>query len=378
MVRDDSRPEESGAVITRAFTAVRTFAPARLSMARRLAGMRPTDLAAAVASSSAAVSQYEQGQMIPDDTILARFAHALNVPIEFFAGGRPQLRLDTSTVHFRSMQAADTVHRQQVLAQVELLWEVATAIEQVIEFPDVDLGLPLGVPHGGPAEAARTIRKAWGTSAGPIAHVVRQLEVRGILVVALEAAANVTIGAFSSAAPGRPIIALPTMMSPLARRVAVAHELGHLLLHPDAAPGSPSHEAAADAFAAEFLMPAADISDRLPRRNDVGTLKDLSDCYGVPTAMLAHRGQLLGVYSETDLQTILADIVGLGWTINEPVNSTFVGEQPELLQSAAHMACEHGMPLRLLASKLNIELAALRQLVGHTDLRPRLRLIASR
>jgi len=233
-------------------------------MARRLTGMRPDDLAAAVGSSSAAVSRYELGQAIPDGAVLARLADAVNMPAEFFADGRPQLRLDSSTVHFRSMQASDTVQRQQVLAQIELLWEVATAIEHVIEFPDIDLGLPLGVPHGGPAEAAHAMRKAWGTSAGPVAHVVRQLEARGTLVIELEAAVSGTIGAFSSAAPGRPIIALPAMMNPLVRRFAVAHELGHLLLHPDAAPGSPDHEMAADAFAAEFLMPAAELCDLFP------------------------------------------------------------------------------------------------------------------
>jgi len=99
------------------------------------------------------------------------------------------------------------------------------------------------------------------------------------------------------------------MMNPLVRRFAVAHELGHLLLHPDAAPGSPDHEMAADAFAAEFLMPAAELCDLFPANRDVAALKELSDCYGVPTAVLAHRGHLLGVYTETSLR-----VSGLLWS----------------------------------------------------------------
>lgn len=364
-------------MMTTAFPAARTFAPARLSMARRLAGMRLTDLAAAVGSSSAAVSRYELGQAVPDGAVLARFADALHVPVEFFAVGRPQLRLDSSAVHFRSMLASDTVRRHQALAQIELLWEVATAIEHVIELPDLDLGLPLGVPHGGPVEAAHTIKKAWGTGVGPVAHVVRQLEARGTLVVELEPAVIGTIGTFSSAAPGRPVIVLPAGMNPLVRRVAVAHELGHLVLHPDPAPDSVDHEMAADAFAAEFMMPAAEIGDLLPASRDVVALKELSDCYGVPAAAIAHRGHLLGVYSEAELGRIRAAVAGYGWTDNEPVNSTFVGEQPELLRTAARMACEHGMPLRLLASKLHLGLPVLQQLVGLPGVRPSLRLVAS-
>ena len=55
-----------------------------------------------------------------------------------------------------------------------------------------------------------------------------------------------------------------------------AHELGHLLLHGDAAPGDVIQEKEADAFAAEFLTPAEVIGPELPVRMDLKALERLA------------------------------------------------------------------------------------------------------
>lgn len=65
------------------------------------------------------------------------------------------------------------------------------------------------------------------------------------------------------------------------RRFDAAHELGHLVLHPDTEPGSKIVEQQAHAFASEFLMPAAEITHQLPRRIDWPTLHDLKQHWGL-------------------------------------------------------------------------------------------------
>jgi Zn-dependent peptidase ImmA (M78 family)/DNA-binding XRE family transcriptional regulator len=362
-------------VSSNAAAVAQAFAPARLTMARELAGLRKRELAERIERTAAAVSQYELGQSRPGPSTVARCAAALDVPVGFFGVGRPQLRLDTTHAHFRSLRATTAVQRQQALAHVELLWEITEALDQVIELPPVDLGLPLGIPHGEVARTARTVRKAWELGAGPVVHLVRNLEARGVVVTRIPAVDASTIDAFSSALHGRPTIALSDKGNPMRRRFSVAHELGHLLLHPDPAPGSPAHERQANAFAAEFLMPAAEIRPLLPTPVDVPTLKEVADGYGVSVAALVYRGKDLGVYAESTVRRTMATLTALGWRTDEPVGSEYPGEQPALLRRAVDLAAEHGLPLPRLASRLHIGLPRLRELVGIPNPRPRLHLV---
>jgi Zn-dependent peptidase ImmA (M78 family) len=362
-------------VPSNAAAVAQAFAPARLTVARELAGLRKRELAERIDRTAAAVSQYELGQSRPSAATLSRCAVALDLPVEFFGMGRPQLRLDTTHAHFRSLRATTAVKRQQALAHVELLWEITEALDQVIELPQVDLGLPLGIPHGDAARTARTVRKAWDLGSGPVVHLVRNLEARGVVVTRLPSVDASTIDAFSSALHGRPTIALSDKGNPMRRRFSVAHELGHLLLHPDPAPGSPAHERQANAFAAEFLMPADQVRSLLPARADVQALKEIADGYGVSVAALVYRGKDLGVYGESTIRRALATLTTLGWRTDEPVSSDYPGEQPALLRRAVDLAAEHGLPPPRLADRLHIGLPRLRELVGIPNPRPRLRLV---
>jgi Zn-dependent peptidase ImmA (M78 family)/transcriptional regulator with XRE-family HTH domain len=362
-------------VTTDAYAAAQAFAPARLTMARELAGLRKRELAEAIDRTSAAVSQYELGQSRPSAETLTRCARVLDVPVAFFTVGRPQLRLDTAHAHFRSLRSTTAAQREQALAHVELLWEITEQLDTVIELPAVELGLPVGIPHGDPVTTARRVRKAWGMPTGPAIHLVRNLEARGIVITYIPTVDSGTIDAFSSALHGRPTIALTHKGNPMRQRFSVAHELGHLLLHPQPEPGSQQNEREANVFAAEFLMPAAEIRDQLPSAADIPALKVLADRYGVSTSALAYRGKQLGAYSESTLRRTIATLTRLGWRTDEPVHSGYPGEQPEMLRLAIDLAAASGLPPRLLAERLRIGLPRLRALAGLTTARPRLRLI---
>jgi Zn-dependent peptidase ImmA (M78 family)/transcriptional regulator with XRE-family HTH domain len=364
-------------VTTNASAVAQAFCPARLTMARELAGWNKRELAAAIDRTSAAVTQYELGQSRPSGETLARAARVLDVPVRFFTIGRPQLRLDTAHAHFRSLRATTAVQRRQALAQVELLWEVTDQLEQVVELPPVDLGLPLGIPHGDAAATAAQVRKAWGQPTGPVVHLVRHLEARGIVITRLAAVDSERIDAFSAALHGRPTIALSGKGNPMRQRFSIAHELGHLLLHPDPEPGSTRHEREANTFAAELLMPADEVRDRLPAPADLAALKDTADGYGVSVAALAYRGKDLGIYPDPALRRVLTTITRLGWRTHEPVRSTYPGEHPVMLARALELADTHGLSAAALADRLHIGLPRLRALIGLPDPRPRLRLVRS-
>ncbi|WP_063766509.1 helix-turn-helix domain-containing protein [Allokutzneria albata] len=339
------------------------FDPARLSMARELAGLRGPELAEAVGLTPAAVSRYELGQLRPDPCTLARCADRLGVRVGFFAPGRPHLRLDTAHAHFRSLCAIGAAERAQALAHVELLWEVANALDEVAELPAVDLGCH----HDGPERTAHAIRGACGVETGPVQHLVRALEARGVVVTRLPATAGTNVGAFSCALPDRPVIVLTEREDPLRQRFSVAHELGHLLLHPDAAPGCRVHESEADAFAAEFLTPAEEIAGTFPLNAELDAVKELADAYGVSVKALAARARGLGLMTDAAHRRLLTAFAKRGWRTAEPVGGEYPGEQPNLLCRAMVRAAEHGVDLAALAVRLRVDTATLRGLIGFTE-----------
>src|ERR1700733_8547465 len=98
-------------------------------------------------------------------------------------------------------------------------------------------------------------------SAGPASHLVRLLENHGVLVVFSPSQAA-SVDAYSFDSRLRPVVRLyPVKHDYYRQRVAVAPELGPLVMHPDAEPGGRTVEDQANRFAAEFLMPAAKIRE---------------------------------------------------------------------------------------------------------------------
>ena len=106
-------PDPSAAQVAQAFD------PARLTQARRLAGLTKVAVAIELGVSAAAVGQYEAGTATPRPDHLRRLADVLEVPLGFLSAGRPHARLDASTAHFRSLRSTRAAQRAKAVAFVE-------------------------------------------------------------------------------------------------------------------------------------------------------------------------------------------------------------------------------------------------------------------
>jgi len=380
--------EVSSAQIAQARPVAQAFSPARLTLARQVAGRTKRQLAEAIDKTAAAVTQFELGQARPSAETLAFCAQALDLPVAFFAGGRPQLVVDTGMAHFRSLRATRAYQREQAMGLIALLWEVVEAVEQVVELPPVSLpGFSDFACLGSPAEAARELRRFWGVGDGPVPHLVRHAEANGIVTSVLprtltgEIAAGPpehpsgvsNVDAFSTRVSQRSLIGLTGAKGGLLRRrFNVAHELGHLLLHPEARPGDHLHEREAHLFAAELLMPEASIIQELPARPDPGRLLPLQRRWGASVSALAFRGRTLGTYSEPQMITLSQ----LGWRTNEPEDQSLLeGEEPALLRQALELASSAGMCVSSLADQLKLPASLVRTFLGIPDSKPRLTLL---
>lgn len=207
------------------------------------------------------------------------------------------------------------------------------------------------------------------------------MEKHGIIVTLSQFAGAATpmIDAFSTSRLPRPIVVLTPerAVDVFRHRFTAAHELGHLVLHGDAAHGDVKLEKEADEFAAEFLTPASEITPRLPSRLNLEALDKLSKEWGVSIESLIYRCRELGTISEAVYRRAFQRLNQLRKVeifVHSPVE-LHPGEVPTMLQSAFVLAQEHGLTLGDLSHELAMKPARVRMLLGHADERPTLHLV---
>ena len=321
----------------------RMFSGRRLSLARQVAGLRKNALADRISKSPTAIAAYENGTKKPATSTVAHLSLALGVEPSFFlAGGGDTVQL--STPHFRSLRTTTQVVRDQAFAYGALVHEIAACFERHVELP------LLNVPHcavspdddftDGPEEAARLVRSKWDLR-GPVGHLVRLVENHGILVV-FSPPQSASVDAFSFESNDRHVILLNPIKNDYYRqRYDLAHEIGHLVMHGDAEPGSRIVESQANRFAAEFLMPQSEFLHVLPHRANWRSLQMLKETWGVSLQALLYRSRQLGILAPAAYNSAIITLSARGWKRVEPGVMPAV-EQPSVLPRSLELLRDHG------------------------------------
>lgn len=356
----------------RAEDAAAAFSGERLRLARFRAGLTLRELAERVEVTHTAISQYENDRNRPTPTVLARLAIATGVSAGFFTFER---RLISSGgldgTHFRSLRSTTRQGRAQAWGWSELVLDVAEVLERYVRLPAADVPL---VPLHADAdpddfvEPVSEVRRAWGLPDGPVGHLARHMEANGILVARLEVA-NWGIDAFSHAQGFRPVVILGSDKGDAARsRFDAAHELGHLVCHPDADPGG-EQEQQAHVFAAELLMPQAHFERILPRRFDLGAYARLKQEWGVSIAALLYRAKTLEVISDAAYRRAVMIMNKHYGRKSEPYPLER-RELPALLATACQVTERSGLSREQIASEACLSVEDLAAIVGNPDPRP--------
>lgn len=325
-----------------------TFDGSRLTLARHLAGLRKSDLAARLEKSATAVGAWESGSKRPTASTVGQLAMTLTVEPSFFSARRQDVAQLSGPPHFRSLRSTSQRVRDQAAAFGHLAVDVASTLEVHVEFPDVDLPevqRKASVQDRYPELAAQTLRRHWGIGPGPMGHVVRAAENHGVLVV-FSRPETASVDAYSFSSRLRPAIVLnPMKFDYYRQRFDVAHELGHLIMHADAEPGGRVVEDEAQRFAAEFLMPAAEIRDLLPAAMGGASwqkLAKLKEQWGVSMQALLYRARSLGRLSDVSYRNAMTTVSVRGWRRHEPGLIDTL-EQPSLLPRSLELLQQAGV-----------------------------------
>jgi Zn-dependent peptidase ImmA (M78 family)/DNA-binding XRE family transcriptional regulator len=337
-------------------------------------GLTKVELADRIDVSTAAVGQYESAKSRPRKGVLAQISIALGFPVAFFEARDPVQKVSEDATNFRRLRSVSRRSRNRLLAQVRVLADVLTVLEDHVELPEVDLpesSTPLDRREEDIEAAAGKLRQAWGLGDAPIDSIVRLIESHGVLIAQL-ASENDGVDAFSLLLRDRPLIVLVKDKADAARsNFDAAHELGHLLLHHDAEPANVVREHEANAFASAFLMPATAMLRELPGRVDWQALMALKRRWHVSLQALLYRARTLGRISESAYKRAMVRISAAGWRTHEPGN---LGdpEAPTLIAKSVSLLEEAGILGRIdLARLVRINADMLEDFIPAPAPRPR-------
>lgn len=246
---------------------------------------RHRDIASGIGMTPDAFSRALSGKRQFSSIELARLADDLRADLHWLITGNPDPnRLSVAARHDFDHETGrrDVPGREQ---DEQTLNDIALAYRQAYPEPEPKSDLP---------RTAGGFRRELGDAfVRSLAEMLERMGVDVVRVAELSTAYSFTIG-------GRRVIAIPASGNWFRENWSMGHELGHLAMghHDDglAADVSEAHEAAANAFAAEFLLPESvvnevdwdDVSDR--------ELADHIWTWGVSTDALARRLNSLNGY----------------------------------------------------------------------------------
>ncbi|GAA4834259.1 XRE family transcriptional regulator [Actinomycetospora corticicola] len=346
----------------------RVFDGERLTLARHLAGLRKNKLAEMVGRTPTAVAAYENGTKRPSPDAVGQLSLALGVDPDFFSAGGGS-RLSGGPPHFRSLRATTQAARDQARAYGLVAADVAETLERHVEFPALNLlDEPVALDEEDaagttPEDCARILREQWRLGSGPAPHLVRLLEGNGVVVV-FSPPQVASVDAYSFGSFGRPVVVLnPAKRDYYRQRFDVAHELGHLIMHSDAEPGSKIAESQANRFASEFLMPESSIKPLLPVKVSWPRMLSLKEEWKVSLQALLYRSKSLGVLTDSAHRTAMVYISNQGWRRQEPGRTAQV-EQPSLLPAASSLLLSSGRTEHDLAAECRVPRNLLRSVIA--------------
>ncbi|WP_300591227.1 XRE family transcriptional regulator [Microbacterium sp.] len=296
---------------------------------RRAAEITQEELAEKLGITQAALSRYENDLREPDDEMVGRLADALGVTPGFL---RHEFRMQgaiAADAHMRRQKTTKPSDWKRVEARLNVLRMHSSYLLERVPMRPQQHVIQVDPDDQSPADAARMLRAVWRMPIGPVKSLTRWIEAAGILVVEEDFGTH-RIDGMSQWAGEHAVVILNANLPVDRKRLTMAHELGHLVLHTTYIDADVEEQA--NQFAAEFLMPEHVIEPELVNLT-LGKLSDLKMEWGVSMQAIFERAYRLGKVSSEDRQRFYRQMNSRGWKTREPGSDLLAAETPELARS---------------------------------------------
>lgn len=320
----------------------RIFNGKRLKNARLFRGLTLTELAGLTGISKQSLSLYENERNKPEHERVQALAYCLGFPYEFFFQ-TDTCQTVTEVTYFRSLASATKMNRTSQTVKLEYVAKMYEVLLDYIDFPV--LNLPEVCFDGSDDEfdvksitdtqqqielIAQRVREFWGIGDAPITNLQFLLEKNGIIITGFDTFGD-KIDAFSQRTiindGDMYFIAIALGQKPEGRiRFDMAHELGHILLHPwsenielISKEEFKSREKQANMFAGAFLLPRGGFGkDVQAYPTDLKYYQFLKDKWKASIQAMVYRSNQLGIISNNQFQYMMRQISKNGWRTKEP------------------------------------------------------------
>jgi Zn-dependent peptidase ImmA (M78 family) len=327
-----------------------------------------------VGVSPATISKWKSGQQSPEAEALASLAQVINVTPEWFTRPLPE---KCSLPLFRSNASAHANARTMLEARLEWSQDIALALSEFVDFPDVDLPKraftdPEQITNADIEEAADECRELWGLGRRAIPDLAMAVEGAGVILVREETGVATIEGLSAwSQALSRPLVLLSSdKQNGFRSRFDLAHELGHLILHKgiNRSTDPVRHkimEDQAHRFAGAFLLPAETFAAEVKSPVTLDSLLLMKQRWGVSVAAMVMRLWALKVIDD-DAKGLLFKRRSARWGVKaEPGDDGRAPEQTRLLKRTIELLASSGiMPVEAVSTYIGLAANDIEMLTG--------------
>ena len=296
---------------------VPTVNPEMILLGRYSRGITQAELAQRLNVSQARVSKMENGVMSPTEQDLEGLCVALDYPPTFFKRRWVMEGPGIHEMHHRKRKSVAASLLNQVYAkasiqreQVGLLLQSSDSIDHAFQAFDIQEF------DGKVSRIARTVHAMWRLPLGPVHNVTKTIERAGGFVLITDFGTKQIDGISTWPSRLPPIFWLNKDLPPDRWRWTLVHELGHILMH-SRSDVRDEMEAEADQFAAEFLIPAAEIKPHLVGLS-LSKLAALKRQWKVSMQALIMQAYHLGVISDRQRRHMFMQLSRAGYRMREP------------------------------------------------------------
>ncbi|SHJ09402.1 helix-turn-helix domain-containing protein [Propionispora hippei] len=341
----------------------RIFNGKRLKNGRLFRGLTLTELADRTGISKQSLSLYENERNTPEHERVQALASSLSFPYDFFFQ-TDACETVTEVTYFRSLASATKMNRTSQSVKLEYVAKMYEVLLEYIDFPA--LNLPDVTFDGSDDEfddkstedtqrqiesISQQIREFWGIGDAPIKNLQFLLEKNGIIVTGFDTLED-KIDAFSQRTivgnNDMYFIAVALGKRPEGRiRFDMAHELGHLLLHPWSEnlelitkEEFKVREKQANMFASALLLPQNSFGkDVQAYPTDLKYYQFLKKKWKASIQAMVYRSNQLGIITDNQFQYMMRQISKNGWRTKEPGDVSYALKE-NIFQGAIDLLIE--------------------------------------
>ena len=336
-----------------------------IKSARLFRGLSLSDLSNKTGITKQALSLYENETIRPEISKLVAIAQALDFPIEYFMS-LDNFQVKTESTYFRSLLSTPKIARTAQSVRVEFIAKIYEILIDYVDFPDKNFPEIAFSGRNAFSECAdeeetseiesivTQCRKFWGLGFGTIVNLQKTVESNGIIITSLFTDKD-EIDAFSQRTiiNGNSvyIIVLNSTKNNVRTRFDIAHELGHIFLHPWSEnieelsrQEFKERESQANKFAGAFLLPRESFGNDVSHYpTKLEYYLHLKEKWNVSIQAMIYRAHQLKIISTTQYQYLMRQVSKRGWRSCEPydrpfnIEKTLLQEAIELLFSSGEM-----------------------------------------